>query len=189
MVKPLLFASLLFLSAQVFSFEPLPKAYVVEVGRENAKTQIVEYFSLGCPLCLSLIKSEFKDIFFECIQKKDVCWTFHPDPLDLTTLRFMICLENIPPKHRFPFFWETIQAVTPGNHQRNALMLKALSERYGGKQLPLGDLDFISESQAKRDSFSYLQQPDIPQTLPALSKNGKFLNILPQLKSIKEAIL
>ncbi|MEM7174340.1 MAG: thioredoxin domain-containing protein [Chlamydiota bacterium] len=188
MVKAILFASF-FVFSSAFSFELLPKTYLVEVGRETAKTQIVEYFSLGCPRCLKLIKSDFKNIFYECIQKSDVCWTFHPDPIDLTTLRFMICLENIPPKNRFPFFWEAVQAVKPGAHQRNTLILNALSEGYGGKALPLADLDFIASSQAKRASFAYLQQVDIPQVLPAVSKNGKMLSILPSFKSIKEVAL
>lgn len=188
MIKTFLFASFLFLFSFGFSFDNLPKTYLIKVGRENAETQIIEYFSLECPLCLKVIRNEFKEIFFQCIQKKDISWTFHPDPIDMTTLRFMICLEGMEEKNRFPFFWEVIQAIHPKAYDRNALILSTLNERYGGKKLPLSDLDFISESQAKQAGFSYLSQEDIPKILPSISKNGKMLNIHPDLKAIKEAL-
>lgn len=187
MVKLLIISLLLFQSI-TFSFEKLPQNYLVEVGSPQAETSIVEYFSLSCVSCLKLIREDFETIFQDHIQTGNVLWTFHPDPIDLTTLRFLICLENIPPDKRFPFFWEVINSVSPTQEKRNTLLIEELSAHYGHPVKNLADLSFVEKTKAFNAAFSYLRQDDIPDQVPAIEKNGKLQKGFPSLKKIKDLL-
>ena len=188
MVKALCLASCLFLSSLGSAFESLPDRYLVEVGNPKAKQTITEYFSLSCSACVKSIKKSFPKIFEDHIQKGELFWRFHPDPQDLTTLRFLVCLETVEKRKRFAFFWDVLHAVSPGKTQKNCLLIQEIIKLYGDPMPQLGDLDFLEKAKAAKACLLYLEQKGIPHTIPAIEKNGKLIKGFPSLKKIKETL-
>ena len=179
-----------FSSPSLHAFEKLPENYTISLGSSEAPHKITEYFSLSCPLCIKLLKTDFREIYAQYVATKQVHWTFHPDPQDLTTLQLMICLEKLPPNKRLSFFWETVQAVKVNNPGRNTFLLQELSKQFGLDVPLLHDIKWLETTEAYKRAYQYIQQPDAPTEIPAIEFDTMIKDkIVPTKKSIQELML
>lgn len=175
-------------SKTLFAFEKLPEAYTLSLGNVDAKTKVVEYFSLSCPLCLKLLKEEFLKIYEEQIASSKVYWVFHPDPQDMMTLQLMICLEKLPQDKKWTFFWELVSAVKPNCPEKNTFLIQQLIKQFGIALPHLHKTSWIEGTTAYKSAFEYIKQKDAPDTLPALEINGNLYEDLPTQKLLKEVL-
>ena len=177
-------------SPSLYSFEKLPEHYTISLGSSEAPHKITEYFSLSCPLCMKLLKTDFRDIYAQYVETKQVHWTFHPDPQDLTTLQLMICLEKLPQSKRWAFFWEVVQAVKVNNPGRNTFLLQELSKQFGLDVPLLHDIQWIETTEAYKRAYQYIRQSDAPTEIPTIEFDAAIQDkILPTKKSIQELML
>lgn len=172
------------------SFEKLPERYTLSLGTPQAPHTVVEYFSLSCPLCLNLLKKDFKEIYSQFVASKQIFWTFHPDPADLSTLQLMICLEKLPNSKKWAFFWEAVQAVKPKSPSRNTFLLQELAKQFNLDLSLLHDIKWLESTEAYQAAHKYTQQKDAPKEIPAIEFDGKLFNdVLPTKKSIEERLI
>jgi hypothetical protein len=176
-----------FIPMPLAAFEKLPERYTISLGSSEAPHQITEYFSLSCPICVKLLKTDFKDIYSQYVAKKQLYWTFHPDPQDITTLQLMICLEKLPYSKRWSFFWEAVQAVKVNNSGRNTFLLQELSKQFGLDVPLLHEIQWIETTEAYKKAYQYIQQPDAPTEIPTIEFDSLIKDkILPTKNSIQE---
>jgi hypothetical protein len=173
-MKTILTGALLATTLSLSAFEKLPEKYTISLGSLDAKHKVVEYFSLSCPLCLKLLKEDFPGIYTEHIAEKKIHWTFHPDPADLSTLQLMVCLEKLPQKKRWAFFWEVVSVVKPNNPSRNTFLIQELSKQFGLDVPLLHDIKWLESTEAFKTSYRYTQQDDAPKALPSIEVDGNF---------------
>lgn len=177
-------------SPSLHAFEKLPQNYTISLGSSEAPHQITEYFSLSCPLCMQLLKTDFREIYVQYVETKQVHWTFHPDPQDITTLQLMICLEKLPQSKRWAFFWETVQAVKVHNTGRNTFLLQELSKQFGLDLPLLHDIQWLETTEAYKKAYQYIRQSDAPTEIPTIELNSAIKDkILPTKKSLQELML
>jgi len=185
------FIFLCFIAApSLHAFERLSEKYTISLGSSEAPHQITEYFSLSCPLCIKLLKTDFRDIYTQYIETKQVYWTFHPDPQDITTLQLMVCLEKLPQSKRWAFFWEAVQAVKVNNPGRNTFLLQELSKQFALDVPLLHNIQWLETTEAYKRAYQYIRQSEAPTEIPSIEFNGLIKEkSLPTKKSIQELIL
>ena len=171
-----------------FAYEKLPETYTISLGNPRAKTKIVEYFSLTCPLCLKLLKEDFPEIYKEQILTSNTYWTFHPDPQDIATLQLMICLEMLPQDKKWKFFWEVASSVNPALTGKNTFLIQQLAKQFGLGLLHLHDIAWIEKTAAYEQAFNYIKQKDAPSILPAIEINGALQEGLPTQKFLRSVV-
>ena len=170
-----------------WAFEKLPEKYTVSLGTHEAKHTVVEYFSLSCPLCLKLIKKDFKEIYTQFIANGKMHWIFHPDPADLSTLQLMVCLERLPYSKKWSFFWEVIQAVKPNNPSRNTFLLQELSKQFGLDVPLLHDIKWLESTEVYQEAFKYTRQADAPTEIPLIEFDGTLReDLIPTFQVIED---
>jgi hypothetical protein len=171
-----------------WAFEKLPEKYKISLGSAAAKHTVVEYFSLSCPLCLKLLKKDFKKIYEQYIENRKVFWTFHPDPADLSTLQLMVCLERLPQSKKWSFFWECVQVVKPNNPSRNTFLLQELAKQFNLDVPLLHDIQWLESTEAFQEAYKYTRQADAPKEIPTIEFAGVLQENLPNLKTIEELV-
>lgn len=184
-ISSLIFSLLCFIPIFSRAFEKLPEHYTLSLGSKNAQHTVTEYFSLSCPLCLRLLKKEFKEIYQAYIQTKKIHWTFHPDPADLSTLQLMVCLERLPPSKKWSFFWEAIQTIKPNHPSQNTFLLQELSKQFGLDLPLLHDIKWLESTKAFQEALKYTKQADAPTEIPIIAFNG---TLEPYLLPTKQVI-
>ncbi|NGX50727.1 MAG: hypothetical protein K1060chlam2_00577 [Chlamydiae bacterium] len=189
MINKLILLCALPLTIFARDFNTLPDCYRVQVGQASATSTIVEYFSLSCPLCLKLIKQEFREIYEKHVQTGEISWEFHPDPQDISTLQLMVCLEKLPQSKRWPFFWKIAQSVKAGAPGRSCFFMQELMKHYERPLPLLHDIHFLETTRAYRESYKYLKQNGIPSELPAIEQDGTSIKGLPTKNLIAKILL
>lgn len=172
----------------LMAFEPLSETYTVAFGQEKAPIEVVEYFSLACPECLTSINHDFPKLSKEWIETGKVRWIFHPDPADLFTLQLMVCFERLLPEEKPPFFLEVAKLAKKNPRKTTHLMFDFLEKKGRGKKSLLRSLSYLESSRATREAMDYLDQQDAPTKTPSISINGKQLDKLPTFKVVDEAL-
>ncbi len=188
-IRSSLFLVLSFISFSALqAFEKLPEKYTITLGSLESPNQVIEYFSLSCPLCLKLLKEEFPGIYNEQINQAKVCWTFHPDPQDITTMQLLICLEKLPQVKKWPFFSELVAVINPSRSERNTFLMQELVRKFAIDLPFLHDISWIETTSAYKKAFEYIKQKDAPSLLPAIEVNGTLKEGLPTQKYLREVL-
>jgi protein-disulfide isomerase len=73
------------------------------IGSPEAKTTIVEYFSLTCPHCAAFSKETFPKVKAELIDTGKVRYVFRDFPLDQLALTAAMVSRALPPERYEPF--------------------------------------------------------------------------------------
>jgi protein-disulfide isomerase len=156
-----------------FSIEKLNEKYLIVFGDVKAPVQFTQYFSLACPHCLSLFKTDFKIIKEKYIDQKKALWIFHPVPLDSLTVQAMDCFSKLSEKQKRIFFealFDTLH-VQDGSEVVIFLMQEAMKTFHAPIE-QLDDKEYIIQTQAFQDAFSFIKQEKGIDAVPAIEVDG-----------------
>ena len=186
---PLFVAFCCFLTvSKIYSFETLPEKYCISFGNSQAQVKIVEYFSLSCPKCITLIKRDFPYFLEKYVKSSQVFWVFHPDPADILTIQFLECLEKLSEKEKREFFKYVVEILPKTPSKKTVFeMQKVLAE--WGRPIPhLHDLKFLEETETFQSAFSYIKQEDAPKEIPTISINEEIKEAFPTHTFVEKEI-
>lgn len=172
----------------LMAFKPLSETYTVAFGAKDAPIQVVEYFSLACPECLSSINNDFPKFSRTWVETGKVRWVFHPDPGDLLTLQLMVCLEKLLPEEKPLFFLQVAKGCAVSAKKTSHQMFAALEKMGRGKKETLRSLSFLEASRAAREAIAYLKQEDAPTKTPSVWIDKRRLAGVPTLAKVNKAL-
>lgn len=173
-------AAFLFLFASLSSFEKLPEKYLVTFGNKEAPIEIIQYYSLSCPHCVSLFRNDFLDIKKNHIDSGKICYTFHPVPMDLTTVQLMCCLGELDAGQKQLLLGVIFEELDLENPEVTTIMLKHSMEIFKKPLEKLDNDDFLKNSDAFASATDFVIQDDKPTTIPSLEIGGKRVNQAPE---------
>ena len=177
---------LLALNIKLFAFESLPEDYLVTYGSPDARLNIVQYYAFTCPHCIALFRAQFQEIKKRYIDAGLVSWTFHPVPMDLSTVQAMDCLKILSSKEKRIFLEAMLEEVVIENPQITVLLMKRGMEVLGKPISSLDDKEYLAASDAFLDSFTFLKQERQLKAVPAVEANGIFIpNQIPDLEFLE----
>ena len=181
-----LFVFFLCPSSNLQAFEKLSSVYHVSFGNTDAPVYITEYFSLTCPKCLAFIKKDFPLIKQKYIDTNKVFWIFHPDPSDLLTLQFLVCLEKL--RQEKTLFFETTLHFIEKDLKTATIVMQSTMECLKEPLPDLGDLSFLEKTRAFREAYRFLKQEDLFTLVPTVEINGKLYDQFPTRKFLEKQI-
>jgi protein-disulfide isomerase len=73
------------------------------IGKPDAKTQVIECFSLTCTHCAAFARETFPEVKAKLIDTGKVHYTFHDFPLDQTALTAAMVARALPAERYEPF--------------------------------------------------------------------------------------
>ncbi len=170
-----------FLLSALFAMAKLDLTYQVAYGESASEIEVVEYYSLSCPKCLQMFNEDFG-----ALKEKypEIRLVFHPDPADLLTLQFMVCLEKLEPDLR-PIFFETVLECIYENEGRAGLaILQSAMEALKVPVPDLGKMEFLEKAPAYSAALRFLIQEDVISTVPSYEINGVLFDAAPTFASI-----
>jgi protein-disulfide isomerase len=94
------------------------------IGKPDAKTQVIECFSLTCTHCAAFARETFPDVKAKLIDTGKVHYIFHDFPLDQTALTAAMVARALPAERYEPFIgalfasqdrWAFAQGVNSGD--------------------------------------------------------------------------
>jgi len=179
MVKNLTLLIILMIST-LPAYEKLPDRYLISYGSEQASLEIVQYFSLSCPHCVSLFRNDFLDIKKKHIDTGEVLYTFHPVPMDLTTLQFLCCLEKLDNTKKQLLLGVVLEELDLENPEVTTILLKHAMEILQKPIDKLDDEDYLKSSEAFASAAEYIIQEDKPSTIPSIEIEGKRVDKAPE---------
>lgn len=188
MNKLLLICSVLAETSMACAFQKMDAKYLICYGNAKADCEIVEYFSLSCPKCFDFFKEDFPSIRKKYIESGKVFWIFHPDPVDLSTLQMMVCLEHLPDGQKPLFFDALVKHLIGQKNRHSCLIMQAAMEAL---ECPLPDLDkieFLEKSSAFKESVKFLMQKDVIDTIPTVEVNGAICKQYPTIEMLEKQI-
>ena len=156
-----------------FSLDHLNDKYLISIGDSHAKMQIVQYFSMTCPHCLSLFKKDFKVIKEKYLDTKKANWTFHPVPLDSLTVQMMDCLSKLDSKQKVILFEALFDTLTVQDGPDIVLFLMQEAMKTFNQPIPeLDEKTYITKTEAFIDAFKFITQEDRLEAVPAVEIDG-----------------
>ncbi len=170
------------------AFEDIPEKYCVSYGDPKAKNRIVEYFSFSCPQCLVLFKEDFEGIKKEIIQSGDVYWVFHPTPVDLVSMRAMICLESLSNEEKQVFLESLLPELIGESADTAIISMKKVMELLDKPVPNLGSREFIMGTDAFSDGCHFIKQKDVIKAVPTVKINGTMHDAMPTKRFIAQAL-
>lgn len=171
-MKRLFFALAIFSIDCIAAFEKLPEEYRVTYGKGTENVKVTEYFSFACPHCVAIFRESFSQIKKEFIEDQNVYWEFHPIPLDMTTVLAMRCLEKLTPEQKKIFLEVMLEESDIENAEITVKLMKKAMEIFEKSIPDLDEEESIKMSKAYQDSFKFLKQEGIVETIPSISVNG-----------------
>jgi len=179
---------LLAMTSISFARENLDKCYCISFGDPNAEIKITEYFSFSCPQCIRLFNKDFIQIKKEYVETRKIYWTFHPVPMDLTTIQAMDCLEKLNDKQKQAFL-EAILSQAQGTTTHQLMIMMKKGVEILGIPLPdLEKLEYLKQTEAFRAAFSFVAQHETITEVPTYEINGNLQIELPEKPSIDRKI-
>jgi len=178
MTKTLLILCTIF-SSICLAHEKIDEKYYISFGDPSAAIKITEYFSFACPQCIRLFNRDFPLIKKEYIETNKIYWTFHPNPMDLTTIQAMDCLEKLNDKQKRVFL-EAILSEAQGvtTHQLVIMMQKGL-EILGTPLPDLEKIEYLKQTPAFRSAFAFISQEAPVTEVPTIEINGEMQSEIP----------
>ncbi|MCY3974439.1 MAG: thioredoxin domain-containing protein [Simkaniaceae bacterium] len=179
--------AILLLTRSAFAFEKMDEKYLIRVGNPEATEAITHYFSLACPHCVLSTIREFPKIFDRYVKDGRLLWTFHANPSDVNTVRFLICLEKMPESRKFSFFWNVL-GIALADEEELPFLLEEQSRLHGHAISGLADPDFLKRAPATLRSSEYLNQEGVPGSVPSIEKDGILVKGAPTLAKVREIL-
>lgn len=175
----LFFSLCILLSSICFSREMIDEKYQVRFGDPSAPVKITEYFSFSCPQCIRLFNKDFSLIKKQYIDTNKIYWTFHPNPMDVTTIQAMVCLEKLTARQK-QIFLEAILSEAQGAtaHQLAVMMQKGL-EILGTPLPELEQIEYIKRTAAFSSAFAFVSQANPITEVPTVEINGLLQEEMP----------
>jgi len=170
------------------SHTKLDGQYCITYGNPRAKIQLVEYFSLSCPLCLKLLKQDFPKLKEKYVCSGDVFWVLHPDPADILTLQMMECLGKLSDREKQIFFEGLLTHLTRSPSKKIVCWMQAILEEWGREIPQLQELSFLETTTAFQDAYKYVQQANAPKEVPTIEINGEVKETFPSYAFIDKTI-
>lgn len=168
----------------------LDQKYLVRFGDPEAKIKIVQFFSMTCPHCLLLFKNDFRKIKEAYLETKEVSWVFHPVPLDSLTIQMMDCLSHLEGREK-EIFLEAILETVQVQDDENVIifLMQEAMNVFGNPIQNLDEQDYITNSEAFKDSFHFITQENRIDAVPAVEVNGiLYRREIPDYKFIKKQL-
>lgn len=166
------------------AFEKLPQDYLVIFGSEEAPIEIVQYYSMSCPHCIQMFNSDFPRVKEEFIDSGKLRYVFHPVPMDLTTVQFMCCMENLEVSKKELFLSVMLEEVSLDNADFNVVLMKKAVELLGHPVKELDQDEYIKKSKAFQAASTFIMQEDSLTTVPSIEVGGKVIEKTPDYSYI-----
>lgn len=171
-----------------YGFERIEETYCIPYGNPTAPLKIREYYSFSCPKCLDLYQKEFTKIKSEYIDTGKVYWIFHPDPVDLSTLKAMDCLSRLDSKQKRLFFESLFEAMRPSTLHKAPKLMKKAMEYFKKPISKLEELKYLETTLAFQAAFEFLKQNPPIHAVPTIEIEGEIFEEMPTLAFIHEQI-
>lgn len=176
--------------SEIRTSRTLPSKYLISFGNPEAPIKITEYFSFACPHCLTLFKTDFKQIKENFIEKGLVFWTFHPVPMDVVTIQAMDCLEKLSADRKRIILEAYLEEADAGDPEICTLILIEAMKVFGNPLPGLGENKYLEHTQAFSDAFSFVKENPSMNAVPAIEVNGLiYQETVPSVNFVRELIL
>lgn len=170
------------------SHTKLGEQYCITYGNPRAKIQLVEYFSLSCPLCLKLLKQDFLKLKDKYVCSGDVFWVLHPDPADILTLQMMECLGKLSDREKQVFFEGLLSRLSKNPSKKIVYWMQTILAEWGRAIPELQELSFLEKTKTFQDAYKYVQQTNAPKEVPTIEINGEIKETFPSYAFIDKTI-
>lgn len=183
-IRFLVLAAFTFTASIVFSFDKLPREYLVTYGKKDAKVEIIQYFSLSCSHCLQIFRNDFPKISEKYIDKGDLRYVFHPVPVDITTVQFMCCLERLDEDQKKILLGAIFEELSLDNPVFNVILIKRGMELL---KKPMNDLEkesFIRSSKAFGLAKDFIDKQDTLKIVPSIQIGDRIIEKAPEYNFI-----
>lgn len=164
---------LLFFSSRGFCEEYFEK-YVVSYGSPDAPIVVRQYVSFDCGVCHDFYKKVFPKIKAKYLDKNKLRWDFVPYPLDLSTIRAMICLEKFNRAQKRSFFELTFPFAFEQSENLLSMAMQKISYSFGTRPGEIDSNVFLRNSQTMTDAFHFRKEVDFT-FLPAFDIQGQVI--------------
>lgn len=180
--------TLILYTLSLSAFEKLPQEYTVCFGSKEAPVEIIQYFSLTCPHCVSLFRTDFPEIKKDFIDAAKIKYTFHPVPMDLPTLQLMICLEKLPNSEKQILLKVMLEELDLEHPEITPILLKYAMQLLKKPVLDLESDEAIKEASAFDAATKFVLQQDIPKSIPSLQIENSIVCQSPEYSFIASLI-
>ena len=170
------------------SHTKLGEQYCITYGNPQAEIQLVEYFSLSCPLCLKLLKQDFPKLKEKYVCSGDVFWVLHPDPADILTLQMMECLGKLSDREKQVFFEGLLSRLSKNPSKKIVYWMQTILAEWGRAIPELQELSFLEKTKTFQDAYKYVQQTNAPKEVPTIEINGEIKETFPSYAFIDKTI-
>ena len=170
------------------SHTKLSGKYCITYGNPQAEIQLVEYFSLSCPLCLKLLKQDFPKLKEKYVCSGDVFWVLHPDPADILTLQMMECLGKLSDREKQVFFEGLLSRLSKNPSKKIVYWMQTILAEWGRAIPELQELSFLEKTETFQDAYKYVQQTNAPKEVPTIEVNGEVQEAFPSYAFIDKVI-
>lgn len=194
MIKQLIFK--LFLISTCFyqslhSVEKLDEKYRVFFGNPNSSMQFIQYFSLNCPHCIQLFNDDFNQIYQEYLKTGQAGYTFHPVPLNESTVQMMECLSHLSGSEKRSLLDALISNLTAQDDKQMALhLMNEAMHLFNYSEIKLDDLAYLKSTQTAKDCVQFLAQEDKITAVPSIEVNQVlYRHQAPTYNFIKNAMI
>ena len=171
-MKKTLLTLFLLITTIASSAQLVDDKYVIHFGNPEAPNVVREYISFECLQCVKLFKEDFDSIEREYITSDEFRWEFCLIPTDITTLKAMVCLEQLSEEEKLVFLYG-IWSEVPLDHLGDMSILMVRAMDYFEKPLSdLNDYEFIMQHPILEESFRYQAQKDRIVAVPTMEYKG-----------------
>lgn len=180
----------LFIPIFGLSLEKLDQKYWIRLGHVDSPHEVIQYFAMTCPHCLSLFKKDFQLIKQKYIQTGRVSLAFHPVPLDSLTVQLMDCLSHLSEKQKIIFFEVLFDMIEVDYSSDTILLFMQEAMKKFEHPIPkLDEKDYIVATQAFKDAFNFIKQEDCIHAVPAIEMDKIFFDQqVPDLKFFEKQL-
>ena len=194
MGKWIIAIALSFGSSSAWAFQKMDSKYQLAFGNSKAPIQVVEYFSLSCEQCIRFFNDDFGVIKSKYLDSNEVSWVFHPDPADLATLQFMVCLDHLEEGQKNMFLNVVMKMFDEKSVKSSKLpnkytvILQKILEELKVSVPNLGEISYLEKTDAFQKAYAFLKQKDVVQTIPTVEINGTLLDEYPSLDLLNKKL-
>ena len=171
-----------------YSIEHMDEKYCIPYGNPEAKVKITGYFSFSCPRCIEFFTEDFPKIKEKYIDTGKVFWVFHPNPTDVSTIDAMICFSQLEEKQKKVFLGSVLPHSMGEATSTISTFMKIAMKRFDHPLEQLGQREFVENTQAFQEAFTFLVQKEKVYGVPTIEVNGVVLDEYPTFLFVSKKI-